>query len=88
MKTTLNLDDQLLSKAKAKAAQNGITLTRFVEDALRAELLAKPEKSGYKYRPVVVNGNGPPKLSTNIRDDIYDDWFESKRHLYETGDDK
>ena len=36
MKTTLNLNDQVLRSAKGRAARDGITLTRFVEDALRA----------------------------------------------------
>jgi len=38
MKATLNLNDQVLRKAKGRAAREGITLTRFVEDALRARL--------------------------------------------------
>ena len=38
MKTTLNLNDQVLRQAKGRAARDGITLTRFVEDALRARL--------------------------------------------------
>ena len=38
MKTTLNLNDQVLRSAKGRAARDGITLTRFVEDALRARL--------------------------------------------------
>ena len=38
MKTTLNLNDLLLTRAKRHAARSGVTLTRFVEDALRARL--------------------------------------------------
>ncbi len=38
MKTTLNLNDLLLTRAKRHAAWGGVTLTRFVEDALRARL--------------------------------------------------
>ena len=33
MKTTLNLNDVLLQRAKRRAARGGMTLTRFVEDA-------------------------------------------------------
>ena len=36
MKTTLNLDDQILRNAKERATRDGVTLTRFVENALRA----------------------------------------------------
>ena len=39
MKTTLNLNDQILRHAKGQAAQDGITLTKFVEDALREKLM-------------------------------------------------
>ena len=40
MKATLNLNDHILRQAKGRAAQDGITLTRFVEEALRAKLAA------------------------------------------------
>ncbi len=35
MKTTLNLNDQVLRSAKGRAARDGITLTRFVHDGNR-----------------------------------------------------
>ena len=35
MKTTLNFDDRLIRAAKARAAQDGETLTRLIERALR-----------------------------------------------------
>lgn len=38
MQTTLRLDDELFRKAKAQAAAQGISLTRFVEDAVREHL--------------------------------------------------
>jgi len=41
MQTTLRLNDDLYRQAKAKAAALGISLTRFLEDALR-EHLAEP----------------------------------------------
>lgn len=34
MQTTLRLDDKIYREAKAKAARQGITITRFIEDAL------------------------------------------------------
>ena len=37
MKTALNLNDQVLQQAKGRAAQDGVTLTKFVEDALPRE---------------------------------------------------
>ena len=42
MKTTIQLDDQLLSAAKQYAAQTGRTLKAVIEDALR-EALARTE---------------------------------------------
>ncbi len=38
MQTTLRIDDQLYREAKAEAAREGITLTRFLEGALRMKL--------------------------------------------------
>lgn len=41
MKTTLNLNDQLLADAKVLAAQQRMTLTRLIEEGLRLRLRAK-----------------------------------------------
>ena len=38
MATTLRLDDKLYREAKAEAARQGMTITRFIEDALRSRL--------------------------------------------------
>ena len=38
MQTTLRIDDRLYREAKAEAARQGITLTRFIEEALRLRL--------------------------------------------------
>jgi hypothetical protein len=38
MRTTLDLDDRLLQQAERRALEQGETLTRFIEDALRARL--------------------------------------------------
>lgn len=43
MQTTLRLDDEIFRQAKSKAAALGISLTRFVEEAIR-EQLAKPAR--------------------------------------------
>ena len=40
MKTTLNLNDQVLRRAKERAARDGVTLTRFVESALQVKLMS------------------------------------------------
>lgn len=38
MQTTLRINDQLYREAKAEAAREGVTLTRFLEEGLRLRL--------------------------------------------------
>lgn len=38
MQTTLRIDDQLYREAKAEAAREGTTLTRFLEEGIRLRL--------------------------------------------------
>lgn len=45
MQTTLRIDDQLYREAKAEAARQGMTLTRFLEEGLRLKL-RKSESTG------------------------------------------
>ena len=58
MKTTLNLNDQVLRQAKSRAAREGITLSRFVEDAVRARLAAvRDGKTPFRMRLITVKGD-------------------------------
>ncbi len=73
MKTTLNLNDRVLRQAKGRAARDGITLTRFVEDALRARLAAAHEsKLPFRLHLEIVTGEGPPNVDIADRDALYD----------------
>ena len=54
MKTTLNLNDHILRRAKRRAARDGVTLTRFVEDALRARLTDPESDHAFKLELTVV----------------------------------
>ena len=73
MKTTLNLNDRVLHQAKRQAARDGITLTRFVEDALRARLAGtRSRKPPFRLRLETVTGNSPPKVDIADRDALYD----------------
>ena len=73
MKTTLNLDDQVLRNAKKRAMQDGVTLTRFVEDALKAKLLpVSQRRPKFKLQPVVVEGTRAPNVDISNRDALYD----------------
>ena len=73
MRATLNPDDQVLRQAKRQAAQDGITLTRFVEDALRAQLNVAGNPDGsIRLKLKTVAGDRPPKVDFCDRDALYD----------------
>ena len=73
MKTTLNLNDQVLRQAKQRAAHDGITLTRFVEDALRARLAGTGSRGPpFRLRLETVTGDAPPNVDIADRDALYD----------------
>ncbi len=44
MRTTIRLDDDLLAAAKRRAVDNGTTLTKLIEDALRVSLARPTEE--------------------------------------------
>jgi len=58
MKTTLDIDDQLLANAKALAAQQRTSLTRLIEEGLQLRLRAKVAEPGHRKRLPVFNGRG------------------------------
>ena len=69
MRTTLNLDDQLITQAKILAARNGVTLTQVIEDALRVALFRSPEAAPED--PFRIDAaRGPRKLRPGV--DLYD----------------
>ncbi len=73
MKTTINVNDQLLRQAKQRAAHRGITLTRFIEDALRAKLMdGDSAPSAFKLRLRTVRGHAPPNVDISDREALYD----------------
>jgi len=57
MRTTLNIDDQLLIAAKHRAAEHGVTLTGIIESALR-EVCAKPAAVIKPTSLITVSGAG------------------------------
>jgi Family of unknown function (DUF6364) len=67
MKTTLDIDDSLLAKAKALAAQQRTSLTRLIEDGLQLRLrssmtmprVRKPKIPVFKGRGGLVAGLDP-----------------------------
>lgn len=57
MRTTVNIDDQLLLSAKRRAIEQGISLSRVIENALRESLL-KPDVEYKRIRLVTASGSG------------------------------
>jgi len=73
MKTTLNLNDRVLDRAKSRAAQEGITLTKLVEDALRARLATRNAgRAPFRLKLHTVKGDSPPNVDFCNRNALYD----------------
>lgn len=73
MKTTLNLDDQVLRAAKVRAAQTGETLTRLIENALRDHLASAPSGRGdFRLQLLVKHGQLVPGVTVDDRDALYE----------------
>ena len=64
MQTTLRINDQLYRAAKAEAAREGITLTRFLENAIHMRLnKSLPKTTGKPHRFRVYQPDKPLSLS-------------------------
>jgi len=72
MRTTLALDDLLLRSARKRAAEEGTTLARVIEDALRRHLSA-PMRSGtpFRLRLLTKRGRALPGVNVANRDALY-----------------
>lgn len=58
MRTTIRLDDQLLSEAKALAARTGRTLTQVIQDALQRSLAPPGDGTAGPVRLPTFEGRG------------------------------
>ncbi|SCK16364.1 hypothetical protein VAR608DRAFT_1083 [Variovorax sp. HW608] len=58
MKTTLNLNDALLTRAKTLAAQQHTSLTRLIEEGLQLRLKASPRAVAPRTVPVYRGKGG------------------------------
>ena len=69
----LNVDDRLIRAAKARAAQDGETLTRLVERALR-DYLQAPSTPNHSFRVELLTKRGRPVAGVNLddRDMLYE----------------
>ncbi len=72
MKTTMNLDEELLRATKRLAAERGVTVTSIVEDALRHALDAARDHPPYVFEPTIVHGRRPPAVDVSDREALYD----------------
>jgi hypothetical protein len=73
MRTTLDFDDRLLREAKKRAAGEGLTLTRLIENALRAYL--RPKRGGearFRLHPLTRKGRSLPGVNLDDRDALYE----------------
>jgi hypothetical protein len=55
MRTTLNIDDELVREAKIAAIREGITLTEYIERALKHRCSlqgGRPAKDGWTFTPL------------------------------------
>jgi hypothetical protein len=73
MRTTLDIDDTVLRQAKKLAAEEGKTLTRIVEEALRDRLAPRP-RTGKRFKLRLLTKKGRLIPGTNLadRDALYE----------------
>ena len=72
MKTTLNLNEQVLLRSKEYASRHGMTLTAFVEGAMRAKLAEPTQEKPFKLVLRTVRGSSPPNVDISDREALYD----------------
>jgi len=80
MKTTLDLDDELLARAKSLAARERTSLTSLIEEGLRLRLRSRRRASGRAAPARLVVHPGRGGLAVNV-DPL------SNRSLIEAADD-
>lgn len=68
MRTTVNIDEQLLAEAKVRAARSGRTLNAVIEDALRSALFGHDQDGGGQ-RPELPTFRGSRLLAGVDLDD-------------------
>jgi hypothetical protein len=73
MRTTLNLDDELMRAVKRRAAEIGSTMTEIFEQALREHLRGNTERDQpFVFHWVTVKGRALPGVDITDRDALYE----------------
>lgn len=70
MKTTLNIDEQVMRAVKAEAARRGTTMSELVEAALRRML--EPEPYVAELPPLPTFNSGGELVDVSDRNALYD----------------
>jgi hypothetical protein len=83
MKTTVDLPDELLIRAKKRAVETRTPLRALIERALRRELASssadrRTRRIPRKIKWVVAPGGLPPGLDVSDRSSLHD-WIRSQR---------
>lgn len=66
MRTTISLDDRLLEKLKARAAQSGTSVSRLIEQAIRMMMRTPPRANKGDRFELVTFGAGGRFSTRNI----------------------
>lgn len=72
MRTTLDINDELMRLAKRRAVEEGESLKSVVEGALRVHLSAPAERSKYKLQWGTERGTLQAGVDLNDRDSLFD----------------
>lgn len=71
MRTTLNLDDELMRQARGRAAETGRTLTQIIEESLRGALAERSEdRPSYQLKWTTARGRLLPGVDLFDRDSL------------------
>jgi hypothetical protein len=81
VKTTIDIADDLISRAKLVQKRDGVTLRALVEDGLRLVLDREARKPKYRFVPVVAgtpyrSGAAVPDVNALIAEANERDWVE------------
>jgi hypothetical protein len=72
MRTTLDLDDRVLKRAKHQALEQGETLTKFIEDAIRSRLAEPAARPPFRLTLLTKRGEARPGVDWDDRDSLYE----------------
>jgi hypothetical protein len=72
MRTTIDMSDELFRQAKKRAAEQGTSLRRVFETAVRLYLGGRQKQSAYKLRWRTESGRMLPGVRLDDRDSLFD----------------